>query len=356
MANTAPAVLGALRESRAFLVAVGTQLTISAIICGAARRSMLVGPMEAYQAVLGAAAIFGLMALAVALFQRRQAIDDAVPMGRAYRFAWRALKSELLTPEYLANVAIVFAAAPLSLAAFSAAKQAIPLIAPFSWDARIAALGATMHGGRHLFQIVQPAMQRPQIIIALDWIYYRFWSVVLLAAFVFGTLLRPSPLRRQYLLSVVLLFLVAGTVAALAFSSAGPVYYAQVVGSSSSPYTPLLQYLRSVNDHSALTSVGNEGGLWFAYVHHVQGFGYGVSAMPSVHVTSATVTALFGFGFSRTLGFALSLFTFVIWIASVNLGWHYTLDGYVGAILACCIWWFAGRSTRRYGAADRSLR
>ena len=345
----ASAVRGATRESRAFLVAVTAQLVASAIICTAAERSMLVGLTEAYETVLAAAAIFGLMALLLALFHLRQAMDG-MPVLRAYRLAWLTLRSQALTAEYLANIAVVLVAAPLSLSAFSAAKQAIPLIKPFSWDARIAAFGAAMHGGAHLWQIMQPALQHPQITVAMDWFYYRMWSVVLLGTFAFGTLLRPSPLRRQYLLAIALLFLVAGTIAALAFSSAGPVYYGQVVGASPNPYAPLLRYLRSVNDHKALMSVRGEDVLWFAYSHHVEGFGYGVSAMPSVHVTSATLTALFGFGFSRILGFVLGLFAVGIWIASVNLGWHYTLDGYVGAILACSIWWFAGRATRHHGS------
>jgi hypothetical protein len=347
MPNVALIVWGALRESRRFLIAVGTQIAASAIICGAARRPLLAGPFDAYQTFLAAAAVFGPMTLAVVLFRRRLAVGDGVPASRAYRMAWRTLRSDTLTPGYIANVVVVFAAAPLALSAFSAAKQSIPLIEPFSWDARIAALGVTVHGGTHLWSILQPLLAHPRITVVMDSFYHRFWSAVLLGTFVFGALLRPSPVRRQYLLAIVLLFLVVGTLAALAFASAGPAYYSQVVGASPSPYAPLLAYLRAVNDHDGLLSVRGERALWFAYTHHVEGFGYGVSAMPSMHVASATLTALFGFALSRVLGMILSVVAVGTFIASVNLGWHYSLDGYVGAFFACCIWWFAGRVTRQ---------
>jgi hypothetical protein len=33
-------------------------------------------------------------------------------------------------------------------------------------------------------------------------------------------------------------------------------------------------------------------------------------------------------------------------VASVSLGWHYALDGYVGAFLAVVVWWIAGAIER----------
>ena len=61
---------------------------------------------------------------------------------------------------------------------------------------------------------------------------------------------------------------------------------------------------------------------------------------------SAVLNALFGFAFSRLLGAALTIVAAVTFAASIELGWHYALDGYVGALVACGIWWFAGRLTR----------
>ena len=190
---------------------------------------------------------------------------------------------------------------------------------------------------------MQPFLGHPNLTIAMDWFYHRFWTAAMLGSFVGGALLRPSPLRRQYLLSVVLLFLIVGTLGAFFFASAGPAYYGSVVGGSPNPYAPLFQYLRGVDLQAGLMSLRGEQTLWFAYTHRIEGFGLGVSAMPSMHVASAALTALFGFAVRRWLGLLLTLVTIAMWIASVNLGWHYSLDGCVGIFLAAITWWLAGR-------------
>jgi hypothetical protein len=350
-ARISPLLRDVARESRLFRVAVCLQLFASAVICGLAGRPMLVGLSDSYQTFLSAATVFGLMALAVALFRLRHGMVDERRGAESYWHAWNTLRANTLTPEYIANVVIVFAVAPLAISAFSAAKQAIPFVHPFSWDARIAAAGSLLHGGRPMWALLQPVLGHPKVTILLDWFYHRFWTAVMLAAFVGGALLRPSALRRQYLLAVVLLFLVVGTIGALAFASAGPAYYAQVVGAGADPYAGLFDYLRSVNRVDGLIAVKGEAILWFAYTHHLEGFGYGVSAMPSMHVASATLTALFGFRFDRRLGILLTFVAVGTWIASVNLGWHYSLDGFVGALLASCIWWFSGWMARDGGAS-----
>lgn len=348
------AVVSAAVESKAFLVATALQIIAALVMCAIAHRPMFVGLADSFETFLGAGALVATMALLVDLFRRRQSIGSSQADLENYRVAWRSLRSETLTREYAANVALVFLIAPLGFSAFSAAKQAIPFIHPFSWDARIAALGAAMHGGTHLWVSLQPILAHPTVTIVMDWFYHRLWVVLLLCAFAWGALLPPSPLRRQYLLSFVLVFLLIGTIGALTLSSAGPAYYARVVGGASSdPYAPLLNYLQSVDARDGLLSVRGQWGLWYAYTHDIEAIGFGVSAMPSVHVASATLVALFGFALARPLGVLLGIFAICTFVASVALAWHYALDGYVGALLACCIWWSSGRIT---SAGDRANR
>ena len=89
-------------------------------------------------------------------------------------------------------------------------------------------------------------------------------------------------------------------------------------------------------------SVRGRNALWYAYEHRVEAFGLGVSARPSMEVASAVLAALFGFAFARLLGLALTVVALFTFAASIVLGWHYALDGYVGALIACAIWWLAG--------------
>ena len=338
--------MSAIRESRWFLFAVAAQLIAGGIICGLAQRPMLAGPLDAYATFLWAAVVFIMMALSAELFRRRLSEPPIVSRREAYARAWTALRRELLTREYVATVALTLAAAPLCISAFSAAKQALPVLHPFAWDAYLSELGSRLDGGRPLWQRLQPVLGTPEVTPSLDWFYHRAWTALLMAAFVWTALLRPSHLRRRYLFAFVVLFLVVGNLFALALASAGPAYFDFVASSSRDPYAGLLAYLRSVDAHTPLLSVRGEDALWYAYQHRVEAFGLGVSAMPSMHVASAVLTAMFGFAFSRLLGVALTVVALFTFAASIELGWHYALDGYVGALIACGVWWLAGVATR----------
>jgi membrane-associated phospholipid phosphatase len=67
-------------------------------------------------------------------------------------------------------------------------------------------------------------------------------------------------------------------------------------------------------------------------------FASGISAMPSMHVAMATLFAIAGFRRSRLLGGIFTVYALTIWVASVHLGWHYALDGVVGAAMMGALW------------------
>ena len=58
--------------------------------------------------------------------------------------------------------------------------------------------------------------------------------------------------------------------------------------------------------------------------------------MPSMHVAAATIFVLAAKGRGWTL--AALLFWFATYIGSVHFGYHYALDGLVGAIFAILCW------------------
>jgi hypothetical protein len=343
---TSNALQVAVRESRWLMVAVGSQVAWSAVVCYLDGRSILAGPLDAYTTVLAAALVFGLLAGAIALFRRRLAQGDALPAREAYARAWRSFREDFLNREHVATVGLTLAIAPLALSAFSAAKQAIPLLHPFNWDEWITKADLVMAGGVPLAQRFQSVLGRPEITVAVDWFYHRLWTALLLALFAVSAVSPSSPTRRRFILSFVLVFFLVGNVFALLWSSAGPPYYALVVPGAPNPYSEVLAYLHSVQAQSPLLSVQGQSVLWSAYQQHLEGFGFGVSALPSVHVASAVLVALFGFALSRVLGMILSIIALCTFASSVALGWHYPLDGYVGAALALLIWWAAGVASR----------
>ena len=50
-------------------------------------------------------------------------------------------------------------------------------------------------------------------------------------------------------------------------------------------------------------------------------------------------------------GIALSAFAVLILLGSIHLGWHYALDGYVGAAGAALVWHLVGRLLGSHAAA-----
>ena len=88
--------------------------------------------------------------------------------------------------------------------------------------------------------------------------------------------------------------------------------------------------------------------LWAAYERgDLAGFGKGISAMPSLHVTIATLNALVIWRHSRRLGIAAAIYAALVALASVHLGWHYAVDTYVGAAAAIVIWHGVGLALRK---------
>lgn len=348
-----PGALAAFRNCRWFVLAVELQLLASATIGAIAKTPTLAGPLDAYTTILGAVGVFGAVALAGELFRRRLNAPATLRPIAAYSEAWLGLREDALTPEYLATLIIIFGLAPLALSAFSAAKQAIPSVAPFEWDARLVAWGSAIDGGRPLWQRLQPTLGRPWMTITLDVFYHRVWTTLLLAAFVWAGVSPRSEARQRFLVSYVLVFLVVGNLLALMLSSAGPPYLKYIAPAAGHQYADLFAYLSRVDARSPLLSWRGEHALWNAYTRHLGGLGFGVSAMPSVHVASGTLVALFGFTVSRVVGVGLSLVALLTFVASVVLGWHYALDGLVGAIAALGIWWMAGRLVRIQRAEPR---
>jgi membrane-associated phospholipid phosphatase len=82
--------------------------------------------------------------------------------------------------------------------------------------------------------------------------------------------------------------------------------------------------------------------LWQTYVNGSGSIG-GISAMPSLHVASSVLLALYGFRVSRAHGWCLTAFALMIFLGSIHLGWHYAVDGYLGAAVAFGSWAIAIR-------------
>jgi hypothetical protein len=150
----------------------------------------------------------------------------------------------------------------------------------------------------------------------------------------------------QYLLTFLLSWALFGSVLATLFSSAGPCYYGRLLGVAD-PYEPLMKYLWSVKESYPVSWVLRlQENLWLGYTNEeISSFG-GISAMPSMHVSSAFLFTIVGWRTHRYLGMLLGTIAVLVAIGCIHLGWHYAVDAYVAILLTWLLWWIVGRAQK----------
>ena len=241
------------------------------------------------------------------------------------------------------------------MTAFTAYKNQIPDVLPFYFDEELAALDEVLHFGRHPWEWLQPILGNPSATGFIELVYAVAWGLA-----TFGMLywqaLHSGPERAHYLITFALCWIVIGSVLATLMSSAGPPYY-EYVAKGENPYLTLFEYLRRFSGETGYSAIEYQQYLWAVHVKDVATSYTGISAMPSMHVSMATLVALAAWRMSRLLGWAAIAHVVLIQVASVQLGWHYATDGYVAILVTVWIWRVSARvlgSKRRASAPHAS--
>lgn len=267
---------------------------------------------------------------------------------------WDEIRTSLATPERIAHALPMLIAMLVFGGTFTVVKAAIPFLVPFSWDQPFEELDRWLHGGVAPWELLQPLLGRPLITHAINWAY-NFWFYFLSLIWVWQAFRQTdNRLRLQFFLTLTLGWILLGNVAATWLSSAGPCYYGRIVGTPD-PYAPLMSYLRSVDEIYSIWALGAQEMLWGNYQMRDVMVGSGISAMPSMHVAIATLFALVCWRVRRWLGIAMTIYAVIIMIGSVHLGWHYAVDGYLGAAGMLAIWCIVGWCLKKRAADDRAL-
>ncbi|MEO5772801.1 MAG: phosphatase PAP2 family protein [Sphingomicrobium sp.] len=208
-------------------------------------------------------------------------------------------------------------------------KFAIPRQLPFWFDGSLASAERAVLG-RDAWALLDPVLG--PAIRPIDWLYGLWVPVQALVLFVV-MLGPPSPAKSRVLIAYALAWFVLGVAAAALFSSAGPIFYDRVFGGDR--FAALTDMLHR---RGAWVVLAESDAMWASHLAPRPGLVAGISAFPSLHVAislwiyfAARETA------PRAAPIALGYFMFM-WIASVQLGWHYVSDG-LGALIGMLLLW-----------------
>lgn len=220
---------------------------------------------------------------------------------------------------------------------FQSMKHMIPDLQPFAFDEQFAALDKAVHFGRYPHELLQPLTRFPVVTFGINFAY-NIWMFVMFGFLSWQIFDRSDPQSRmQFLIAFVLAWGLIGTLAATLLSSAGPVYFDQVTGLAG-PYGDLMGGLEAANEYYPIWALRAQDYLWQLYEAREAGVGAGISAMPSMHVAIAVLLYLIARRRNLWAGRAAGAFALIIMVGSVHLGWHYAIDGYVGALMMVVIW------------------
>lgn len=234
--------------------------------------------------------------------------------------------------------AVIF---PLFLGGYTWAKSSIPFAVGYGWEATWANADRAIFG-MDAWRWAHGLM--PDAVAPAWTLYYAMvWGFALVFS---GTLVAAFASRRftaTFFTALMLSWLIGGIGLAYAFSAAGPVFAHLADPALGGQFDPLhaeLARLLASDDLVLKSQRYLEAGASVK----VAVKGGGISAMPSMHMATATILICAAW---RTKWLSLALLFWVMtFFGSVYLGYHYAVDAPVAAAVAVACWTAAGRVYR----------
>lgn len=251
--------------------------------------------------------------------------------------------------EWVARVFVLLLLIPAFMGTFSGLKSNIPSVVPFYADPYAADLEAALFGSdawRLTHTIIGPFGSA-----VLDRLYL-LWFLPMAGIQAWLHFAGDRDFQIRGLLTFYGAWFLLGITAATALSSVGPVFYDVEYGGDR--FAPMLAALRDLDGQVGIKAIGIAD--WLIEKRATGEFGTGISALPSMHVAIAYMLPLFlRDRFGKTWAYRAGIvWTALIWIASVHLGWHYAIDGLISIVGVKALWHLFGyaNSTQNHVSAS----
>lgn len=268
-------------------------------------------------------------------------IGDYFLIGILAGFVVLALTVESKALRVRAPVIIYAILASILLqAGFSIFKNAMPFVAPYFADPFMAMVDWGLHFGVDPWVIAHKLGD----FLPTDIMLHTYFAAWILPAFSLPIIIAATDDNYERMGRTVILFAVAwifvGNILAFAGLSVGPVYYDRLLGGVR--FADLAVALQETGVASSRIGETQQV-LWDIYIGKIPKVGSGISAFPSVHVSIATVTAIYLCERSKWLIPVAAAFLFMTLFLSVYTGYHYAVDGYASILIIFALWWWLKR-------------
>lgn len=259
------------------------------------------------------------------------ALGWVLASARQERPLWSRFRGFLLSPVFFFEFAAAMIAVHATIMVFVNLKQYIPAVNEMLYDSPLWRLDAWLHFGIDPAVVATELAAEHGLLPWLDRAYVLYYPAQVVVPLLFLLAVKLRPRRGRFFFAYCLIWMLGGMMY-FAWPSLGPVYYrpSRFVWLDQAPYAQYLQdllmrdYVRFRTDPAYYT------------VKLYQG----VAALPSLHVGVLVLFAIASRPW-RPVAVALWALTAVTFVGSLALGWHYAIDGYAGAALACLAWWTA---------------
>jgi hypothetical protein len=184
----------------------------------------------------------------------------------------------------------------------------------------------------------------------LSYVYHAWILLVYVGGIYFAFFVRDRVLRAQYFIARLAIWTVLGRVAATLFASVGPCFVGPILGDHT--FDAQMAYLHHADERYHVLVLPVQQLLLGWHQLHSHDFAGGISAMPSMHVAMALLTALAVWPLSKPVGALAYALVVVILLGSVHLAYHYAVDGLASLAGTWALWVLSGMWARRIVARN----